>query len=76
MHTKKILPPILDRIREILPPDTPMYLVGGAVRDLLLARPIHDFDFTLPDQALEIGRKIANRLGGAYFIRHTASNLV
>ena len=67
MNSSLTLPPILDRIREALPPGTPMYLVGGAVRDLLLARPIHDFDFALPDQALEIGRKIANRIGGAYF---------
>jgi len=31
-------------------PDQPVYLVGGAVRDLLLQRPIRDLDFVLPAQ--------------------------
>jgi putative nucleotidyltransferase with HDIG domain len=62
------LPPILDRIRQALPPDTQIYLVGGAVRDLLLARSIHDFDFALPENALEISRNLADQLGGAYFV--------
>lgn len=67
MTSPLISPPILDRIRAALPADIPMYLVGGAVRDLLLSHPIHDYDFALPENALEISREIANRLDAAYF---------
>ncbi len=37
--------------------DMPAFLVGGAVRDLVLGRPVHDFDFTTaarPDQIKRI----------------------
>jgi putative nucleotidyltransferase with HDIG domain len=67
MTSPFLIPPVLDRIRQATPPDVSMYLVGGAVRDLLLARPLHDYDFALPGDALEIGRKIANRLEAAYY---------
>lgn len=67
MSSPFIIPPILDRIRTALAPDIPMYLVGGAVRDMLLTRPVHDYDFALPGDALETSRKIANRLEAAYF---------
>ncbi len=61
------IPPIVERIRAALPSDTPIYLVGGAVRDMLLACPVHDYDFALPGDALQIGRKIANHLNAAYY---------
>ena len=61
------LSPVFKRICEALPPDISLYLVGGAVRDFLRSHPIHDFDFALSGNALEIGRKIANHLDGAYF---------
>ena len=51
-------PPILDRVRAALPADQQVYLVGGAVRDALLARPIQDFDFVLPGNALRIARNV------------------
>ncbi|HZD57494.1 MAG TPA: HD domain-containing protein [Anaerolineales bacterium] len=44
-----------------------MYLVGGAVRDALLKRPIHDMDFIMPEKALESARKVADALKGAYY---------
>jgi putative nucleotidyltransferase with HDIG domain len=44
-----------------------VWLVGGAVRDLLLGRPVHDWDFTVDGDALELARAVANDLGGAYF---------
>lgn len=59
--------PLLDQIREILPSEQLAYLVGGAVRDILLGRPLHDLDFVLPGDVLAAGRLVANRLGGAYF---------
>jgi putative nucleotidyltransferase with HDIG domain len=62
-----LLPDLLDRIRLTLPPGIPVYLVGGAVRNTLLRIPIHDLDFVLPAQALFIARRVANKLGAAYY---------
>jgi tRNA nucleotidyltransferase/poly(A) polymerase len=58
---------ILARILNALPPRTPAYLVGGAVRDLLCSRPTHDLDFALPDNAIRIGRQLANSLDTAFY---------
>lgn len=44
----------------------PCYLVGGSVRDLLLDRPTHDVDVTVPYGALQLARELANRFGGAF----------
>jgi poly(A) polymerase len=41
--------------------------VGGAVRDLLLERPVHDWDFATDRDALGLARAVADELGGAYF---------
>ncbi len=67
MSVPLTLSPVLKRVCEALPPDISLYLVGGAVRDLLRSRPIHDYDFALAGNALEIGRQIANHLDAAYF---------
>jgi putative nucleotidyltransferase with HDIG domain len=58
---------LLKRVTAILPEDTPVYLVGGAVRDAMLSIPTHDLDFTLSHDALRIARQVANALGGAYY---------
>jgi putative nucleotidyltransferase with HDIG domain len=43
------------------------FLVGGAIRDLLLSRePIDELDVALPSGALEMGRRLAQRSGGAF----------
>ncbi|MCP4540250.1 MAG: HD domain-containing protein [Chloroflexi bacterium] len=44
-----------------------VWLVGGAVRDALLDRPVHDWDFAVDKDALGLARSVANVLGGAYF---------
>lgn len=44
-----------------------MYLVGGAVRDALLKRPVHDMDFIMSEKTLESARKVADTLKGAYY---------
>jgi len=54
-------------IRAILPSKINIYLVGGAVRDCLLGRTIHDLDFTLPQDAIKTGRKVADALGAAFY---------
>ncbi|MFQ6100506.1 MAG: CCA tRNA nucleotidyltransferase [Anaerolineae bacterium] len=41
--------------------------VGGAVRDALLGRPVHDWDFAVDRDALGLARAVANASGGAYF---------
>ncbi len=41
--------------------------VGGAVRDALLGRPVHDWDFAVDGDALGVARAAANALGGAYY---------
>ena len=58
---------LLEKVRAVLPPGVTVYVVGGAVRDELLGRPIHDLDFVLSGDALKIGRRAANALGGAYY---------
>ena len=45
-----------------------LWLVGGAVRDLLLQRPAHDWDFVVEGQATALARRVANALGGAYVL--------
>jgi poly(A) polymerase len=44
----------------------PVWLVGGAVRDLLLGRPLHDVDLALPRGSVVVGRQLADRLDGAF----------
>ena len=44
----------------------PVWLVGGAVRDLLLARALHDVDLALPGGSGAVARRLADRLGGAF----------
>ncbi len=44
-----------------------IWLVGGAVRDALLGRPVHDWDFAVDQNALRLARAVADALGGAYF---------
>jgi tRNA nucleotidyltransferase/poly(A) polymerase len=46
----------------------PLYIVGGAVRDALLNRPIKDLDLTTPADAIRVARQIANALDGDIFV--------
>jgi putative nucleotidyltransferase with HDIG domain len=43
------------------------WLVGGAVRDALTERPVHDWDFAVDRDSLGLARAVADSLGGAYF---------
>lgn len=56
------LPPLIKRVMDILPTDQEIYLVGGAVRDLLLSRPSLDLDFALPANGISLARTVANAL--------------
>lgn len=41
--------------------------VGGVVRDLLMGRARHDWDFTVDRDALGLARAVADALGGAFY---------
>ena len=59
---------LFNAIRKVVPPSMKIYLVGGAVRDILLGRKIRDFDFCVEGLVRPIGKHIANELGGAYYV--------
>ena len=53
--------PLIDKVRDALP-DQEMYLVGGAVRDMLLNRLSRDLDFAVPSNGIPLARRVANAL--------------
>jgi len=59
-------PPLLLELVPILA-SAEAYLVGGAVRDALLHRPIHDLDLATPGDGRRWAKKIANALKGKYY---------
>jgi tRNA nucleotidyltransferase/poly(A) polymerase len=61
------LGPLIDRVAEISQ-DESLFLVGGAVRDALLGIASHDFDFAVPQGAIESARRVANALGAAFYV--------
>ena len=65
--TPLIFPPILDLVRNSIPDDLTVYLVGGAVRDALLGRRIHDLDFVLERNAIKTARQIADALQADFY---------
>ena len=61
-------PEAVEEVRAALPADArEVYLVGGAVRDWLLGRPLYDVDLLVPRGALALARTLANRLGAAFY---------
>lgn len=42
----------------------PLYIVGGTVRDLILSRPLNDFDLTVEGDAIALARALARKHGG------------
>ncbi len=46
----------------------PVYIVGGAVRDAYLHRPIKDVDLATPGDAIKLARQLANHLKGDIFV--------
>ncbi len=43
------------------------WLVGGAVRDSLLDRPLHDWDFVVDHDAMALARAVGDAVGGFFF---------
>ncbi len=62
-------PGLPEPIRRILPAlaSRRAWLVGGAVRDLLLSRATDDYDFAVEGDAQALGRRAANELGADYY---------
>jgi len=59
--------PLIDKVRDILP-DQEIYLVGGAVRDMLLNRLSRDLDFALPANGISLARRVANALKADFMV--------
>jgi len=66
LSTSFSLPPLLEKIKTVLPPQQEVYLVGGAVRDLLLNRLSRDFDFAVPANGIALAKRVAGRLRADY----------
>jgi len=47
--------------------EPPVYIVGGAVRDALLHRPLKDLDLAVQSGGMALARRIANHLHGDFF---------
>jgi len=60
---------VLDIKDSLLEESSPVFIVGGAVRDAMLSRPIHDLDLATPGDSVAIARRIANSVpGGALYV--------
>ncbi|MCC7162891.1 MAG: HD domain-containing protein [Anaerolineae bacterium] len=60
---------LLEPLRAFLKPRSlQTYLVGGAVRDTLLARETHDLDLTVQGSASALARAFADDIGASYFL--------
>lgn len=44
------------------------YVVGGALRDIYLGRPVHDLDVIVPTGALQLAREMADLAGGSFVL--------
>src|SRR6266545_1123613 len=59
--------PLIDKVRDALPKQK-IFLVGGAVRDILLNRISRDFDFAVPSNGISLARRVANALDADFMI--------
>ncbi len=57
----------INTVRNSLTADNSAYLVGGAVRDILLNRPIHDLDFSVARDGLSLAKVVSNKLENSAF---------
>jgi len=60
-------PEVFYKIQSILTDRDDVFLVGGAVRDALLQKPIHDLDFVCLHDPQSAARKIANSINGKIY---------
>ncbi len=62
------LPQGVNLIQPLFQPGEKYYLVGGAVRDALLGRASQDIDILCDGDTRGIARKLADRVGGSFFM--------
>lgn len=67
--------PLVQTVRQLQAPGQDVYLVGGAVRDILLQCEIHDMDFVIGSsldagggEARQLARRVADHLQGAFYM--------
>lgn len=65
--TASLLPELLQRALQSVNASSPLWLVGGAVRDYFLRRVSTDFDLVSDRDSLSLGRALADAWGGAYY---------
>ena len=67
-HRPFTWPDMVEQLQDLLADSSqPIYIVGGAVRDALLQRPLTDLDLTVAQDAIPLARRIANALKGDFF---------
>jgi tRNA nucleotidyltransferase/poly(A) polymerase len=59
---------ILDLVRSELKPNQSLYIVGGAVRDVLLGRELNDLDFVLSEDPTSLARAVSQKLNAGFFV--------
>lgn len=59
---------VLELREQLLERPEEIYIVGGAVRDAMLHRPLHDIDLATSGDGIRLARKIANLFNGDFFI--------
>ncbi len=57
----------LDIAERLAGGDWAVYVVGGAVRDAFLRRPIKDLDLVTAGSGIKLGRWLADQMGGAFY---------
>jgi tRNA nucleotidyltransferase/poly(A) polymerase len=68
-------PEIIQLIQKKYSQPGKVFLVGGAIRDSLVGRPCHDFDFVIPANAKQFARNLANEIGGDFFVLDEKRNI-
>jgi len=48
-------------------PDQKIYLVGGAVRDLVLGKTVKDLDFVVADGSVQLAKNVKRRFNGVWY---------
>ena len=60
---------LADFLREVrrAVPGQKVYLVGGAVRDLVLGRAVKDLDFVVADGSVQLAKNVRRRFEGVWY---------
>lgn len=66
IERKALPPPVQEALRHFDEAGVETWLVGGATRDLLLGRPVKDFDLVTGANGMVWARRLADLFGGAF----------